>query len=136
MELIKEKNRSETMRIIDSTPEILKCYRKISSSKRNRIRLTDEQKDALESVFRENPHPSSETKELLEYKHMIPLKNIQIWFQNRRAKERSIEEEKEILENKGLKKNNLYSQVNNYNNNGGYQFYDYSCPNKENRKNE
>ncbi|RVD93303.1 homeobox domain-containing protein [Tubulinosema ratisbonensis] len=120
------------MRIIDSTPEILKCYRKISSSKRNRIKLTDDQKSALEAIFKENPHPTTETKELLEYKHMIPLKNIQIWFQNRRAKERSIEEEKEIMENKKSRKNIVFEESNKMPIPNSFQFYDYSNEIREN----
>ena len=99
------------MKIIDSTPEILKSYRKSSASKRNRIKLTDEQKDALEAAFIENQHPSSDTKELLEYKYLIPMKNVQIWFQNRRAKQKSLEEQKLIKEKKRSKEKENYYKL-------------------------
>ncbi|KCZ75471.1 hypothetical protein H311_03552 [Anncaliia algerae PRA109] len=125
------------MRIIDSTQEILKSYRRPSSVKRNRIKLTDEQKGALEETFKMNRHPTIETKELLEFKYSIPIKNIQIWFQNRRAKERSFEEEEK---EKGRKyTENIWDKekypisysYNNYNHNDNNYLSNYSYYNND-----
>ena len=82
-------HKNNNRKIIDSTPEILKSYEKRKTPSRPRIKLSEEQREALERCYLENQHPSSDRKELLEYKFNIPMKNIQIWFQNRRAKDRN-----------------------------------------------
>ncbi|RVD91086.1 homeodomain class 2 protein [Tubulinosema ratisbonensis] len=76
------------MKIIDVTQEIKKSYSKNKPPKRNRIKLNYAQKKALEMYFQHNKYPTYEIKMILEKEFLIPEKNIVIWFQNRRAKEK------------------------------------------------
>lgn len=82
------KDEKKTMRFIDSTEEIMRNLNKGSGGKRARLKLSGQQIDVLESNFKVDSHPSYLTKSFLANKLCIPLKNIQIWFQNRRAKEK------------------------------------------------
>eukprot|EP01088_Endostelium_zonatum_P021119 TRINITY_DN8133_c0_g1_i1.p1 TRINITY_DN8133_c0_g1~~TRINITY_DN8133_c0_g1_i1.p1 ORF type:complete len:295 (-),score=53.51 TRINITY_DN8133_c0_g1_i1:6-890(-) len=56
--------------------------------KRRRERATSEQKTILEAAFADDQLPSKKTKERLAQKLGISVKRVQIWFQNRRAKEK------------------------------------------------
>ncbi|KRH93793.1 putative Homeodomain-like, Homeodomain-related, Homeobox protein [Pseudoloma neurophilia] len=82
----------KAVKFIDSTHEVLKSYNKPKTSKRKRTKLTDEQLNILEESYKMNHHPSTEIKETMAIKIGIPVKNVQIWFQNRRAKDKSIKE--------------------------------------------
>ncbi|AFM98146.1 homeodomain-containing protein [Encephalitozoon hellem ATCC 50504] len=82
------KDEKKTVKFIDSTEEIIKYLNKNDSNKRSRLKLSGHQIDVLESNFRIDSHPNSTTKSLLANTLSIPFKNIQIWFQNRRAKEK------------------------------------------------
>ncbi|ELQ75341.1 putative Homeodomain-like, Homeodomain-related, Homeobox protein, partial [Trachipleistophora hominis] len=82
----------KAVKFIDSTHEVLRSYNKPQTSKRRRTKLTEEQLNILEESYRINHHPSSEIKEAVAAKIGIPIKNVQIWFQNRRAKDKSIKE--------------------------------------------
>eukprot|EP01135_Chromosphaera_perkinsii_P012310 Nk52_evm2s2635 gene=Nk52_evmTU2s2635 len=57
--------------------------------KRRRTNITEEQVAHLEKVFSTEPWPTAGHKEDLATKLDMPLHTIQIWFQNRRARERS-----------------------------------------------
>lgn len=94
-------------KFIDATQEILKSYQ-VRECKRSRIKLTTEQLHTLEMCFWENSHPSAKIKESLSYALQIPLKNLQIWFQNRRAKRKS---EKDALKIKHDKRIAMEEQV-------------------------
>ncbi|CAD25291.1 homeobox domain [Encephalitozoon cuniculi GB-M1] len=83
------KDEKKFVKFIDSTEEIIKHLNKSDSSKRSRLKLSGQQIDVLESNFKIDSHPNSATKSLLSNALSIPLKNIQIWFQNRRAKEKT-----------------------------------------------
>lgn len=76
------------MKIIDVTQEIKKSYTKDKKTKRNRIKLNSVQKKVLETYYHCERYPTTETKLILENEYGIPLKNVVIWFQNRRAKEK------------------------------------------------
>lgn len=82
----------KAVKFIDSTHEVLRSYNKPKTSKRKRTKLSDEQLNILEESYRMNHHPSAEVKESMASKIGIPVKNVQIWFQNRRAKDKSIKE--------------------------------------------
>lgn len=86
--------RHKSCKFIDSTNEILKSYKK--EPRRSRIKLTDAQLAELEARFLESHHPSQYVKEDLVKKLEIPIKNIQIWFQNRRAKEKTERQDMQI----------------------------------------
>ncbi|KAM0687343.1 hypothetical protein COBT_001416 [Conglomerata obtusa] len=110
----------KTNKFIDSTSEILKSFQ-INDVKRNRIKLSDEQVSVLELSFWEDNHPSSAVKEELAHVLDIPLKNVQIWFQNRRAKRKS---EKEAIQHKYNRK--VYQKEREYveHCNSTQQYYD------------
>ncbi|KAM0678128.1 hypothetical protein BDAP_001387 [Binucleata daphniae] len=122
----KENYKPKANKFIDSTQEILKSYQ-VNICKRNRIKLTSEQLTALELCFWEDNHPNTQTKENLAYALNIPLKNLQIWFQNRRAKRKSekdaikIKYEKKML----LEEQTWYEKVRKgYENNRYHSVYD------------
>lgn len=95
----------KAVKFIDSTHEVLKSYNKPRTAKRKRTKLSDEQLSILEDSYRMNHHPSTEIKETMAVKIGIPVKNVQIWFQNRRAKDKSI---KENMRNESLKRHGEY----------------------------
>lgn len=61
-----------------------------------RIRLTPTQTSILEQSFQQNPKPNKEIRLTLTKQTGVPFKNVQVWFQNRRAKARA-KQEMEIL---------------------------------------
>jgi hypothetical protein len=62
---------------------------KPDQSSPGRKRFSAQQAFLLETEFQKNPKPDRETRERLSMETALPLKNIQIWFQNRRAKARA-----------------------------------------------
>ncbi|KAK1348175.1 homeobox domain-containing protein [Hamiltosporidium tvaerminnensis] len=82
----------KNVKFIDSTREILNSYNKSKCSKRTRTKLSLEQLNALEESFQSSAHPTNEIKEVLSKEIKIPVKNVQIWFQNRRAKDKAVKE--------------------------------------------
>ncbi|KAF9764101.1 Homeobox protein HD-5 [Nosema granulosis] len=80
------------VKFIDSTSDIHKYFNSPSDPKRSRLKLSSEQISILESNFKIDSHPSHMTKNFLSNKLNIPLRNIQIWFQNRRAKDKTYRE--------------------------------------------
>lgn len=76
------------IKFIDYTREIEKEINKDSESKRRRMKLNDTQIYGLEEAFRKNKHPSTASKLEMAERLKIPTKNVQVWFQNRRAREK------------------------------------------------
>ncbi|KAG5359891.1 Homeobox protein [Yarrowia sp. C11] len=60
----------------------------VSNNPAPRKKLSEHQLRVLEKVFNETPKPCLKTRTELERDLDLPKKNIQIWFQNRRAKEK------------------------------------------------
>ncbi|KAI0218449.1 hypothetical protein L0F63_005583, partial [Massospora cicadina] len=56
---------------------------------KKRARTTPEQLAALETIFQCSPKPAMQVRKELSVKLDMPLRNIQVWFQNRRAKAKS-----------------------------------------------
>jgi hypothetical protein len=54
----------------------------------NRSRTDQAQYQQLEDVFLRDPLPSRKTKERLAQELGLTARKVQVWFQNRRAKER------------------------------------------------
>ncbi|KAH9411593.1 homeodomain-containing protein [Ordospora pajunii] len=90
MRLKAGKEEKKTVKFIDSTDEILKHMNKLENGKRSRLRLNAYQANILEHSFKNGSHPSNTVKAELATVLCIPLKNVQIWFQNRRAKEKTV----------------------------------------------
>lgn len=99
------------VKFIDSTSDIHKYFNSPPNPKRSRLKLSQEQIDVLESNFRIDSHPSHMTKNFLSNKLKIPLRNIQIWFQNRRAKDKAFRDK--VEENQSYRYNNMmtYSRL-------------------------
>jgi hypothetical protein len=89
---------TKKVKFIDSTEEIMKNLNRDRIVKRARLKLSYDQICVLESNFRADTHPSHLTKTFLANKLNIPLKNVQIWFQNRRAKEKIFKDEMSMSE--------------------------------------
>ena len=58
--------------------------------------FTESHLQILENCFHEVKHPDTSRREKLAKQLGLPVKTIQIWFQNRRAKERKDEKEKSV----------------------------------------
>lgn len=114
-------------KFIDSTNEILKSFH-THTPRRTRIKLTEAQLNALEDSFNDSHHPSAGVKEELGKSLDIPMKNIQIWFQNRRARKKA---ENEALQTKYERKMHNAMRRNEghyfkkYNDGEFYQYYGY-----------
>ncbi|EOB12140.1 Homeobox protein HD-6 [Nosema bombycis CQ1] len=80
-------------KIIDVQNEIRSYYTLRPTPTRKKINLTDWQKKRLEVYFFINSYPNRMDCEMIKNEVNLPIKNIKIWFQNRRVKEKiSIEE--------------------------------------------
>lgn len=75
-------------KLVDAESDIVKSYEERWRPKRSRILLTEMQNIMLEQSFRENPYPDRAEKYNLFLKTKVPMKNVKIWFQNRRAREK------------------------------------------------
>jgi len=80
------KNRS--VKFIDFTDEIKKSIVSPHVLKKSRIKMEPWQVKRLEEAFEEDTHPSCKSKMNMSISLSLPAKSIQIWFQNRRAKEK------------------------------------------------
>ncbi|KAJ1944067.1 hypothetical protein FBU59_002707, partial [Linderina macrospora] len=70
---------------------------------RHRRRTTKEQLIRLEYVFKDDPKPQAETRKILSDQLGMTTREVQIWFQNRRAKEKNLvkgQDGKEVKEKK------------------------------------
>ncbi|KAI5181459.1 hypothetical protein NEOKW01_1640 [Nematocida sp. AWRm80] len=84
-----------SVKFIDFTEEIKRSLNTKGSPKKSRVKLLDWQIKRLEKAYHDDTHPSHKAKTLLSEATGLPLKSIQIWFQNKRAKEKSRKESQE-----------------------------------------
>ncbi|KIO18883.1 hypothetical protein M407DRAFT_11655 [Tulasnella calospora MUT 4182] len=63
-----------------------------------RKRTTRAQLTALEVAFQENKKPSDSEKKALAAQMDMPIPNVQIWFQNRRAKDKHLAAKAKVKE--------------------------------------
>jgi len=70
-------------------PDDLECLR-ISASRRRRTKILPEQQAVLEGVFLHNPFPNATLRARLSSQLQLAPRGVQIWFQNRRVKERKV----------------------------------------------
>lgn len=59
-----------------------------SGNSRSRTNITKEQANILQSVFEINPFPDAVMRRQLEEVTELPRRVIQVWFQNRRSKQK------------------------------------------------
>ncbi|KAJ2361626.1 hypothetical protein IW150_007196, partial [Coemansia sp. RSA 2607] len=57
---------------------------------KHRRRTTKEQLELLEGTFKNTPKPSSDIRKALAQKLSMTAREVQIWFQNRRAKQKNL----------------------------------------------
>lgn len=81
-------------KLVDSEKDIVKSYEDRRKPKRERLLLSDWQSMMLEQSFRLNSYPDRTEKYNLFLKTKVPMKNIKIWFQNRRAREKYLQEDR------------------------------------------
>lgn len=92
--------KSKGVKFIDFTEEIKRSLLPRMHPKKPRIKLEEWQVARLVQAFEEDTHPSNKAKTNLAQALNLPMKSVQIWFQNRRAKEKSrAEQEQEETEN-------------------------------------
>jgi homeobox-leucine zipper protein len=92
------RNKKMKYKLVDAQKDILQSYVKKDKPKRHRTNLTEWQTGILERSFGANPYPDRAEKYDLFAKTHIPMKSIKIWFQNRRAREKYAQEDKEAAE--------------------------------------
>ncbi|KAH9386441.1 uncharacterized protein NEMAJ01_1337 [Nematocida major] len=83
------------VKFIDFTEEIRKSFAAKQSPKKPRTKLDSWQIATLEKAFDDDSHPSMKAKKRLSSTLGLQIKSIQIWFQNKRAKEKSKREQEE-----------------------------------------
>lgn len=86
------------VKFIDFTDEIRKSLLMKKRDKNPRVKLESWQLCKLLEAYEEDTHPSQKTKNKLSSMLSLSLKSVQIWFQNKRAKEKSRREREEIEE--------------------------------------
>lgn len=74
-----------------------------SSTSKKRTRATPEQLAVLEETFVSNTSPNSKVREQLAEKLNMSERSIQIWFQNRRAKVKTIQKRAHQLQEEAMK---------------------------------
>lgn len=84
--------KSRTVKFIDSNEEVKRSLRLQNMPKKQRTRLDEWQLHVLEEAFLLDSHPSAKVKHRLATDLRISLKSVQIWFQNKRAKEKAMRE--------------------------------------------
>jgi Homeodomain len=77
------------VKFIDSTEEIKRSLKLRDLPKKKRTRLNDWQVKKLEEEYLIDSHPSSKVKNRVSKELKLSLKSVQIWFQNKRAKEKA-----------------------------------------------
>ncbi|EHY66905.1 hypothetical protein NERG_00545 [Nematocida ausubeli] len=83
------------VKFIDFTEEIMKSFERKAAPKKPRIKLDLWQIKSLEKAFEDDSHPSQKAKTKLSALLGITIKSIQIWFQNKRAKEKTKRDQSE-----------------------------------------
>jgi len=93
LSMLNENTNNKHIKFIDNTKEVEKYFVKNTSLRRVRLKLHPEQIRVLEMNFQVDAKPSASTKNYIANSLSLPLKNVQIWFQNRRAKAKCVSEE-------------------------------------------
>ncbi len=68
---------------------------------KHRRRTTKTQFRVLESTFREIPKPNAALRKQISAQLDMPIRAVQIWFQNRRAKAKAMEKKRQTGDDKG-----------------------------------
>lgn len=76
------------MKFIDQEEEIIKSL--TLKTARPRIRFSKYQEDVLNLAFSKNPYPNKFDKSELNILTGIPIRNLKIWFQNKRTRNKDI----------------------------------------------
>lgn len=125
---LRQKNRQ--VKFIDFTEEIKKSFSNRDLPKKPRTKLELWQIAALEKAFEDDSHPSLKGKKRLSDALGLQIKSIQIWFQNRRAKEKSKREQDETESESSIH----YSSEDEHK--GGFQNQTETQPNPSERREE
>ncbi|VDO13963.1 unnamed protein product [Rodentolepis nana] len=63
-------------------------HQNFNSGKRGRTTLSTIQRARLEQIFETNPKPNTKVREALAVELGLPVRVVQVWFQNQRAREK------------------------------------------------
>lgn len=63
------------------------------SNKRPRTTITAKQLEALKRAYNESPKPARHVREQLSTETGLDMRVVQVWFQNRRAKEKRLKKD-------------------------------------------
>lgn len=88
--------KARSVKFIDFTEEIKRSIEKRKYPKISRVKLESWQLERLEQSFAQDTHPSYKSKAVLSEALFLPPKSVQIWFQNKRAKEKVRKEREEF----------------------------------------
>ena len=94
---------------------------KNNPKKRKRRRITDEERKILEEVYKKTKYPNKLKYKNLSIETQLEIRKIQVWFQNKRSKEKNIKK-KIIKKKKYTKAEKEYLEI---------KFRENSYPNKE-----
>ena len=64
-----------------------------SANKRPRTTITAKQLEALKRAYNESPKPARHVREQLSAETGLDMRVVQVWFQNRRAKEKRLKKD-------------------------------------------
>lgn len=82
-------NAGQTVKFVNSTPEVVESQlAKAGQSKKKRCRTTEDQLRILQRAFAADPMPNAHGRLLLAKRLGMSARAVQVWFQNRRAKEK------------------------------------------------
>lgn len=73
---------------IDQEDEIIESYDSNNRPPRFRYKFTKIEEDFLENFYQINPYPNKMDRIGINISIKTPVKNIKIWFQNRRTKDK------------------------------------------------
>ena len=79
--------------------------------------FTSDQLKVLEATFQENNYPSASTRKEVAKNISLPVDRVRVWFQNRRAKEKRLKEDRlamSLLRNKSPESSVRYDSKNPY----------------------
>lgn len=90
--LIKDRPRVifNSVKFVNSTPEALESAlaAKHGNNRKKRCKTTEEQLKILQKAFQTDPIPNAQARIILSKKLGMSARAVQVWFQNRRAKEK------------------------------------------------
>ncbi|XP_015784182.1 LIM/homeobox protein Lhx3 [Tetranychus urticae] len=74
-------------------PDYEAAKQREASSKRPRTTITAKQLDVLKSAYNNSPKPARHVREQLSHDTGLDMRVVQVWFQNRRAKEKRLKKD-------------------------------------------